>query len=232
MPTSSAPAGPVTPTPRGEQARQQLIDAAIALFGAYGTHGATTRQIASRAGQNIAAITYYFGSKDGLYLGVVQWIADFIEREFQPLTRDIDALLAQSAPPPESCRKAIHRITRMFAHLLTRDETMDLSRIMSREQLLPTEAFTLLHQRIYAPLHQRLTGLVACFAGLDATTESAIMHTHAMLGEVLSFRIARETICRRAGWRTIGQEQTEQIAQIVTQHIDFILYGLRAQHAR
>jgi DNA-binding transcriptional regulator YbjK len=50
-------------TSKGEQAKSQLIAAAIAQFGEYGQH-ATTRDIAAQAGQNIAAITYYFGSKD------------------------------------------------------------------------------------------------------------------------------------------------------------------------
>ncbi|MGF0295541.1 TetR family transcriptional regulator, partial [Escherichia coli] len=54
-------------TSKGEQAKNQLIAAAIAQFGEYGQH-ATPRDIAAQAGQNIAAITYYFGSKDDLYL--------------------------------------------------------------------------------------------------------------------------------------------------------------------
>ena len=54
-------------TSKGEQAKNQLIAAAIAQFGEYGQH-ATTRDIAAQAGQNIAAITYYFGSKDDLFL--------------------------------------------------------------------------------------------------------------------------------------------------------------------
>ncbi|XNM67232.1 TetR family transcriptional regulator [Escherichia coli] len=62
-------------TSKGEQAKSQLIAAAIAQFGEYGLH-ATTRDIAAQAGQNIAAITYYFGSKDDLHLACAQWIAD------------------------------------------------------------------------------------------------------------------------------------------------------------
>ncbi|AEW60350.1 putative DNA-binding transcriptional regulator [Klebsiella pneumoniae subsp. pneumoniae HS11286] len=68
-------------TSKGEQAKNQLIAAAIAQFGEYGQH-ATTRDIAAQAGQNIAAITYYFGSKDDLYLACAQWIADFIGDNF------------------------------------------------------------------------------------------------------------------------------------------------------
>lgn len=46
-------------TIKGEQAKKQLIAAALAQFGEYGMN-ATTREIAAQAGQNIAAITYYF----------------------------------------------------------------------------------------------------------------------------------------------------------------------------
>jgi len=70
-------------TTKGEQAKSQLIAAALAQFGEYGLH-ATTRDIAAQAGQNIAAITYYFGSKEDLYLACAQWIADFIGTSFRP----------------------------------------------------------------------------------------------------------------------------------------------------
>lgn len=42
-----------TMTTKGEQAKSQLIAAALAQFGEYGLH-ATTRDIAAQAGQNIA----------------------------------------------------------------------------------------------------------------------------------------------------------------------------------
>lgn len=54
-----------TNTPRGEQAKLALLEAAIEIFGLNGPNSATTRQIAQRADQNIAAIAYYFGSKTG-----------------------------------------------------------------------------------------------------------------------------------------------------------------------
>lgn len=73
-------------TTKGEQAKNQLIAAALAQFGEYGLH-ATTRDIAALAGQNIAAITYYFGSKEDLYLACAEWIADFIGTQFTRTSR-------------------------------------------------------------------------------------------------------------------------------------------------
>lgn len=82
-----------TTTTKGEQAKSQLIAAALAQFGEYGLH-ATTRDIAALAGQNIAAITYYFGSKEDLYLACAQWIADFLGEKFRPMLKKRSVCLA------------------------------------------------------------------------------------------------------------------------------------------
>ena len=63
---------------RGAQARLALIHAAVEVFGESGLEAATTRDIAQRAQQNIAAIAYYFGGKEGLYLAVVEHIVQVI----------------------------------------------------------------------------------------------------------------------------------------------------------
>lgn len=72
-----------TTTTKGEQAKSQLIAAALAQFGEYGLH-ATTRDIAALAGQNIAAITYYFGSKEDLYLACALVDCRFSWRKISP----------------------------------------------------------------------------------------------------------------------------------------------------
>jgi TetR/AcrR family transcriptional regulator, regulator of cefoperazone and chloramphenicol sensitivity len=51
----------------GEQSRERLIRAALALFAQHGFAQTSTRDIAQAAQTNIAAISYYFGDKAGLY---------------------------------------------------------------------------------------------------------------------------------------------------------------------
>ncbi|WP_348240931.1 TetR family transcriptional regulator, partial [Salmonella enterica] len=71
--------------------------AALAQFVDYGLHD-TTRDIAALAWQNIAAITYYFVSKEDLYLDCDQWIAVFLGEKFRPLAEK--ALLLFILPAP------------------------------------------------------------------------------------------------------------------------------------
>ena len=54
----------------GEQSRQRLRQAALALFAQHGFAKTSTRAIARSAGTNVAAISYHFGDKAGLYRAV------------------------------------------------------------------------------------------------------------------------------------------------------------------
>ncbi|HGH3370831.1 TPA: transcriptional regulator CecR [Kluyvera cryocrescens] len=216
----------VTPiTSKGEQAKSQLIAAALAQFGEYGLH-ATTRDIAAQAGQNIAAITYYFGSKEDLYQACAQWIADFIGENFRPHTEAAERLFAQPQPDREAIRTLILQACENMILLLTHDDTLSLSKFISREQLSPTAAYQRIHDQVIAPLHTHLTRLIAAYTGCDASSTQMILHTHALIGEVLAFRLGRETILMRTGWSQFDADKTAQIYQVVTCHIDLILQGL------
>lgn len=82
-------------TLRGENAKMQLLLTAADVYGEQGLDGATTRKIAQASGQNIAAISYYFGSKEGLYLAVAQLIAKTIRDDFHDVFQAIDNFLNQ-----------------------------------------------------------------------------------------------------------------------------------------
>ena len=212
-------------TLKGEQARNQLIHAALAQFGEYGLH-ATTRDIAALAGQNIAAIPYYFGSKEDLYLACAQWIADIIGENFRPHAEAAEALLAAPQPDKAAIRALIHKACENMIALLTQDDTLSLSKFISREQLSPTRAYQLVHDQVIAPLHSHFTRLIAALTGRDANDTETILHTHALIGEILAFRLGRETILLRAGWTAFDEQKSALICQVITCHVDLILQGL------
>jgi AcrR family transcriptional regulator len=64
---SATPARPRPQRSDGEQSRERLLLSALTLFAQHGFAKTSTREIAEAAGTNLAAISYYFGDKAGLY---------------------------------------------------------------------------------------------------------------------------------------------------------------------
>ncbi|MFN6882895.1 transcriptional regulator CecR, partial [Proteus mirabilis] len=114
-----------------------------------------------------------------------------------------------------------------YARLVLDKSNVHISRIMAREQLVPTEAYSLIHQQALSPLLTRVNRLLALYIGLDPTLPKTMLHTHAILGEVLSFRLVRETILRQTGWDRIGKQEYEIISNTLKVHITLLLDGLR-----
>jgi AcrR family transcriptional regulator len=56
---------------KGERTRQQIMEAAIALFNTQGYHGTSMRQIAETAGIALGGIYNHFPSKEDIYSAVV-----------------------------------------------------------------------------------------------------------------------------------------------------------------
>lgn len=52
--------------------RTDILKAAESLFSEFGFEGTSTRQIAKESGANMAMINYYFGSKEGVFLEIME----------------------------------------------------------------------------------------------------------------------------------------------------------------
>ena len=99
-----------------QQTRQRLLDAGLAVFSEVGYHGATIREIAGRAGTNIAAISYHFGGKDGLYSAVVR-------SAFALAAGEASIVMGGS----NGTEDRLHRLVRALVCGAT-DDTLDLQR--------------------------------------------------------------------------------------------------------
>jgi TetR/AcrR family transcriptional regulator len=80
--------------------RRLLLAAARAAFAAKGLMGARVEEIAREAGVNKQLVYHYFGSKDGLYLAV-------LERVYGEIREQEDRLLLADLPPEQAMAKLV-----------------------------------------------------------------------------------------------------------------------------
>lgn len=215
---------------KGEQARQRLLLAALEKIGEKGYDNASVREIADAAGQNIAAISYYFGSKEKLYAEVIEGIVSYLKGAFAEVSVEAKQLLESGQADPATAAALLKRMLRiMLMEHIERAEICKLRNVMMREQAAPTGAFEELYNRGIKPHHELFTRVLAVVSGDDPDTPQAILRAHALLGQVLGFTVARFTILRRLGIEKFGTEHSAMIAGLLDEHIESITTGILNQ---
>jgi AcrR family transcriptional regulator len=179
-------------------AKKRLLTAARDIFGSVNLEGATTRQIAERAGVNQAAIPYYFGGKEGLYQAVIQ---QFLGEKFgfvQPTVAAIREKLSEHQSSKEEAFVLLEQLlTKMLETVLLQDASSTWARIVMREQMQPTAAFDMLYARAIRHVHETVSTLLGIILGRSANDPMVILRAHMWAGQVLIFLSGRETIRRR-----------------------------------
>lgn len=112
--------------------QDRLLDAAEQLFSEHGFDGASVRDIAATAGCNIAAVNYYFGSKDKLYTEV--WRRQLVQMRDARL-QAIEQVMSESNGKP-----SLEDLLKSFANAFIGpfvDESRSrwLMRLMAREMI-------------------------------------------------------------------------------------------------
>ena len=211
-------------------AKLALVRAAVEVFGESGLEAATTRDIAQRAQQNIASIAYYFGGKEGLYLAVAEHIVEVILARIGPVMDEAEAYLRQGRKQHGRCLELIIRLLELS--ISTNQAMIPMTGIIVREQTHPTRAFSILYEGCLERLQRLGAELIRAYLAQEAPLDQCIVRFHAMLGEALAFRFARETIMRRAGWKQVGEAEETRIRRVVTEHAELVLRGLRRKNRR
>lgn len=170
--------------PRATPAR--LLDAAIELFAQRGFHGTSIRDIADRAGANVAAGHYHYGSKDGLYLEVLR--AQFAEvraqLERRGLARSVSALRRASRRELVGLLEA--RIATMLDMLLGPPPAPH-GALMLREMCDPTDAMPIIVAEFIEPQTREMEQLVARLIP-GAPRETVTQIVYSIIGQVLFYR--------------------------------------------
>ncbi|WP_170150144.1 TetR/AcrR family transcriptional regulator [Parahaliea mediterranea] len=121
QPTTVDPS-PIAPTPRGQQRRQAVLDAALALFLEQGFAATSLDKIIERAGGSRRTIYQTFGGKEGLLEAVVT-----------ESCREILAQMSATALDSLSPKAALTHIAERFLAVLMQPERAALFRLVVAE---------------------------------------------------------------------------------------------------
>jgi len=173
---------------RGEDTRRRILDTAIEVFAAAGYEAASTRVLAERAGVNLPAIHYYFGSKEGLYRAAIEHIVREIDQRMAPVAEQVAATLAHGIATRSDLLGLLHDMLDAFTALVVGGAHLESRRLLfARSEIERTGALEPLHdvglRRVFAPC----CALVARLLDRSVEDEATVLRTLAILGQVSIF---------------------------------------------
>src|SRR5258708_1407439 len=137
---------------RGEDTRRRILDTAIEVFAAVGYEAASTRALAERAGVNLPAIPYYFGSKEGLYRAAIEQIVRGIDHRMAPVADRVSAALAAGEPARKELLALLHEMLDAFVALVVGGAHLESRRLLfARSEIERTGALEPLHEIGFRP---------------------------------------------------------------------------------
>ena len=202
------------------ETRTRILDAAEELFMQHGFEGTSMRALTTRAGVNLAAVNYHFGSKDALIEAVFR-------RRLDPVNL---ARIAELEKLEANGNLSAEKIIRAFivpSLRLVEDAKgggRNFIRLLGRSYSEPAKAIRVLIGQLYAPAMERYKAALER-ALPHMPREELVWRMHFMFGTLAYTLAATDTVQLIAG----AKPEDRYDAQLLEERLAaFLIAGLNA----
>jgi len=195
--------------------RERLVDVAGEMFAERGFDATTVRDICQKAGANVAAVNYYFGDKQRLYVEAVIRAHSWRMERFQ--LPDWSGETAPNAKLSDFVQTFISRV---------RSGPGDTwhTRLVMREMAHPTEACAKLVQSAIRPQFEILIGILRELLPEERSFEKLRLTAFSIVGQCLFYHFADPVIRNLLTSHEYESLAIEKLAKHIT---DFSLRSLK-----
>jgi TetR/AcrR family transcriptional regulator, regulator of cefoperazone and chloramphenicol sensitivity len=193
-----------------DDTRARIIQAAGEVFADRGYQAATIREICGRAGANLAAVNYYFGDKEQLYIEVLK-SAHPEGPELSP-----EQPWPDGSPPEEKLRGYIRAL---LERLFRAEKPAWRMRLLQREIMEPTPFCTEMMRSYFRAHFGQLMGVLDEMLPPETPAYRRHQMGLSVIGQCVYFRAAAPVIAmmiddeEREEYHTV-EHLTEHIAQV------------------
>ena len=200
-----------------ESTKNRLLIAAGEVFALHGFHRATVQTICEKAGANIAAVNYYFSSKENLYLETLKF-GRRLSRHLMP--EDVDHL---STGDPLTALRSFVRMA--LDSLLDESRPEWYFRMLSLEQFEPSPALERYIHDVIEPWRNRLIAVVELLGDRKLSPSELNLVVSSIAGQCQYYLRCRAVVLKMRGTGGYCAADIDEIADHITA---FSLGGIRA----
>jgi len=203
------------------ETRTRILDAAEELFMLHGFEGTSMRQLTAKAGVNLAAVNYHFGSKDALIEAVFRRRLDPMNAARIAALDELEAA-GRTLSPDTIIRAFVGEGLRMIEDVKTGGR--NFIRLLGRTYTEPAKPIRVLIGQLYAPAMARYK---AAFerALPQMPREELVWRMHFMFGTLAYTMAATDTVQLIAGCKPEDRYDAQLLEDRLTA---FLAAGLTA----
>jgi AcrR family transcriptional regulator len=204
-----------------------VLAAATELFASRGFHGTSMRDIAARAGANVAAGHYHYGSKRALYLEVLREQFAQVRTSLDRHGASPSARALDRASRSELVALLEARVRAMF-DILVGPPPQPHGALLLREMSDPTDALPIIVEEFIRPQEHQMEAIVARLMprASRATIQRVVF---SIVGQILFYRYNQPLLLELLGLEAYPPGFTRRAIRHVT---EFSLGGLARVNGR
>ncbi len=204
--------------------KERLLLAGRQVFAEFGLKNAKVRHICDLAEANVAAVSYHFGSKEKLYICVIE---DYLKD--RNIRYPLDAGITEQSSPEDRLRAYVRGfLYKILGNILQNGDPLEkgLGRCVTQELLEPSRHFNELSEQHFKPCFNLLVDIVHCMAPeLDDVNSSRCASS--IIGQCVLFDFTKKSISQMIPELALETGNIETIMDFI---IDFSLGGI--EHLR
>lgn len=207
---------------RGQKTKEKILAEACVVFAEKGFRDATHAEICRRAGANVAAINYYFESKESLYRAAFEYLLEKSDTLYP-----VDGRLCADATPEQRLYAFIRAHLRRMCDL---DQLGCLHRLLRAEMLDSTGLLAESMSQRLAQDRKYILGIVQQLVGLEAPYRVVEWCEMSIIGQC--FMAVPGPHGEKAGPQAIFGIKASEIDALVNHIFTFSLAGIEAVRRR
>lgn len=199
--------------------KEKIVKTALYEFAEQGYDKTATRDILAKAHANVAAISYYFGHKKGLYIEVLTRIAKRIADAFQELLPAYAELKKKKANPKE-CKELLTKFVRVFVELFCSDrQTTAMCMIFVREYVEPSKEFKPFFQEINADYRRIFVDLLMGANPGEITQKEAVLQVVMLFSFIFSLVTRKKIIMDAMQWKEYSPKAVDELMSVISRSL-------------
>lgn len=208
---------------RSPDTKERLRNSAEVLFAAKGFRGISVREITERAGANLAAVNYHFGSKAGLLIEILEQHIGELNQERMAKLDQLEAEAAQSGKPLQ-LEQVLEAFLAPAVRRFLEEGGPDYPSLLARLHQDPTPELIDALVRIFAPVAERF--FAAMRPLLPQLDDTALLARSMFLKGAMLHAISDGD--RLTSALTRGQVRLNEPDRVLTELIAFCTAGFQA----